>query len=91
MSKSKTFKVEFTKSSFKELKKLDKKLSSLILRAIKEKLVVDPLLYGKPLRRSLRRLYRLRVGDYRVIYNVEKSEVLVLVVKVGHRKEIYES
>ncbi|WP_217994858.1 type II toxin-antitoxin system RelE family toxin [Methylogaea oryzae] len=34
-------------------------------------------------------LYRLRSGDYRVIYRIENAELLVLVVKVGHRREVY--
>ncbi len=58
-----------------------------IKRAIEEKLVNDPVRFGKPLQYSLKGARRLRVGDYRVVYVIEKD--IVLIVKIGHRKEVY--
>lgn len=46
--------------------------------------------FGKPLRYSLKGARRLRVGDYRVIYTIEPSDV-ILIVKIGHRREVYEN
>ena len=46
-------------------------------------------LSGVPLRGALRRLRRLRVGDYRIIYEVERSELLVYVIRISHRREAY--
>ena len=47
----------------------------------------DPLSYGIPLRKSLKGFYKIRVGDYRIIYCLRKQEVLVL--KIQHRKKVY--
>jgi mRNA interferase RelE/StbE len=58
-----------------------------IKHAIEERLMKEPLFAGKPLRRSLRGHRKLRIGDYRVIYRVEKDTILIL--KIGHRKEVY--
>ncbi len=54
-----------------------------------DKLMVDPLRYGLPLRRGLKGLMKLRVGDYRVIYSIEKEIVTVQVIKIGHRRHVY--
>ncbi len=61
----------------------------IIRRAIEDKLMVDPLRYGLPLRRGLKGLMKLRVGDYRVIYSIEKEIVTVQVIKIGHRRHVY--
>lgn len=57
--------------------------------SIEAKLLVDPLLYGKSLRRDLHGCYKLRVGEYRVIYQVKESDIFILVI--GHRREVYET
>ena len=59
-----------------------------IKNAIENKLLVDPFLYGIPLRGSLRNLRKLRVGDYRVAFLLEKNEIFV--VAMAHRKVVYE-
>ena len=58
-------------------------------QAIESKLSSHPMEFGKPLRYSLKGVRRLRVGDYRVIYTIEPDEV-ILIVKIGHRREVYE-
>lgn len=58
-----------------------------IKKAIEEKLINDAVRFGKPLQYSLKGCRRLRVGDYRIIYTIEKD--VVLIVKIGHRKEVY--
>lgn len=59
----------------------------VILKTIQKKLSIDPQNYGKPLRGEFSGYWRLRVEDYRVIYRILKGEILVLVVKVGIRKD----
>jgi mRNA interferase RelE/StbE len=59
------------------------------LRSGLERLGDDPRL-GKPLHGSLAPFWSYRVGDYRVVYEIHETEVYVLVVMVGHRREIYE-
>ena len=52
--------------------------------------MTDPLKFGAPLRRSLAGFFKLRIGNYRIIYHVKKSEVIVLVIAIGHRRQVYE-
>ncbi|MBI2634296.1 type II toxin-antitoxin system RelE/ParE family toxin [Candidatus Peregrinibacteria bacterium] len=59
-----------------------------IFRSIEKKLAVAPESFGKPLGAELKGYYRLRVGYYRVIYSIKKTEVTVFVVKVGLRKDL---
>lgn len=58
-----------------------------ILQAIHKKLTLDPQSYGKPLVGEFSGYFRLRVEDYRVVYRVIKEEILVLVIKVGIRRD----
>jgi mRNA interferase RelE/StbE len=73
---------------FKSISHPDQKI---ILRDINKKLSLDPQNYGKPLAGELKGYWRLRVGDYRVIYKVCREVVEVLVIKVGIRRnsEVY--
>lgn len=59
-----------------------------IKRAIETRLMVEPHKYGMPLRRTLKGYWKLRVGDYRVVFTVEDGDVFVLVI--CHRKDVYE-
>ncbi len=56
---------------------------------IEAKLMLDPLLYGKPLRRDLHGCYKLRIGDYRVIYFVKSNDVFI--ITIGHRRDVYKT
>ena len=51
--------------------------------------MIDPVLYGKPLRKTLKGYFKLRISDYRLVYTVKKKIVTVLIVAIAHRKEIY--
>ena len=62
----------------------------LIKRAIEERLMVDPIGFGKPLRYSLKGHRRLRVSDYRVVYRIEPEIRTVIIVAIKHRKDVYE-
>jgi mRNA interferase RelE/StbE len=62
-------------------------LHDRIRRAIEQRLTTEPAYYGEPLRHKLKGFWKLRVGDYRVIYRVAGQEVWVLTI--GHRKEVY--
>jgi len=70
-----------------DLPKIPRNIREIIRRAIEERLAKGPFSYGEPLRQSLKGHRKLRVGDYRIIYRVEKSEIIIL--KIGHRKEVY--
>ena len=70
-----------------DLEKLNAKDRSVVLKAIVKKLFTNPLEFGKPLQGDLKGYYRLRAGDYRIIYRVHKREVIVYIVQVGDRKD----
>ncbi len=72
-----------------DLSKIDPSIRKRIFRAI-EKLAGYPDIFGEPLRHDLKGLYKLRVGDWRVIYEIKHNELVVLIVKIGHRREVYE-
>jgi len=72
----------------KDLRKIDKTWQTKIIANIKTKLVKDPYL-GKKLVGDLSPYYRYRVGDYRVLYEIVESKVLIIVVKIKHRKNVY--
>lgn len=60
-----------------------------IKQAIEERLMTHPHKYGQRLRQSLHDLWRLRTGDYRIVYEVDQEERTVTIWGVLHRKEIY--
>ena len=86
-----TYRIEYLESVVDEdIPKLTKSVRKQVKSAIEKKLASHPVEFGKPLRFSLKGARRLRVGDWRVIYKIEPPN-LVLVVKIGHRREIYEA
>lgn len=72
-----------------DIPKLSSTWKDKIKTAIEEKLTVYPELYGKPLRYSLKNYRKLRVGDYRVIFRIEKQMVKILVIQ--HRAVAYKT
>ena len=85
-----TYRIEYLARVVDEdIPKLTKSIRKQVKRAIETKLTSHPIEFGKPLRYSLKGARRLRVGDWRVIYKIEPPDV-VLVVKIGDRREIYE-
>jgi len=82
--------IVYKKSVEKDLKKISEENKYLIKRAIEDKLLIDPLKFGLPLRRTLKGYMKLRVGNYRIIYTINRKIVTVCVVKIGHRKDVYQ-
>lgn len=87
-----TYHVEFTKDALKALKKLDKHTSLLITAWIRKNLegCSDPRIHGKGLTANRSGEWRYRIGDYRIIADIQDDKVLILILEVGHRREIYE-
>lgn len=83
------WKVVYRESVKKDLKSISKDIQYILRKAIEEKLMTNPIKFGLPLRRSLKGYMKLRVGDYRIIYFIDKKRVIVEVIKIGHRKEVY--
>jgi len=70
-----------------DIKKIDNKIKEIIKRAIEQRLIIDPVKYGSPLRRGLKGYRKMRVGDYRVIYCIIDDEIRIVVI--GHRRDVY--
>lgn len=89
--KALTWAVEFDARAARELRKLDRQVQREILGYFRERIATDeaPRRFGKSLSRELTGLWRYRVGDYRMICNIEDDKLVVLVVRVSHRKDVY--
>ena len=81
------FEVKWTEASLRQLEKLDKSIAKRIVDKV-ESASEDPFTYVQNLKRF--GLYRLRVGDYRVIISIERKKMIVFVLEVGHRSVIYQ-
>ena len=86
-----TYTVEFTPKAVKQLKKLDKATAAMIVGWIRKNLdgCDNPRQHGKNLTANKSGQWRYRVGDYRIISHIQDDKVLILVLEVGHRREIY--
>ncbi|MBP1735834.1 MAG: addiction module antitoxin RelB [Deltaproteobacteria bacterium] len=71
-----------------DLPKLDNTIKARIRKAIETRLMVAPEEYGEPLRRTLKGYWKRRVGDYRVVFKVEGTEITILGIR--HRRDVYE-
>lgn len=84
------YKVEFVKSAKKEFDRLPRNVQDRVVKVLYV-LAQDPfseLLKIKKLKRA-DQLYRLRIGDYRLLYEVRQNILVVVVIKIGHRKDVY--
>ena len=81
----------FDERALKELKKLGKPAQKEILAYLDERIAGkdNPRRFGKALHADLTGLWRYRVGDYRILCQIKDRELLVLVISVGHRKNVY--
>ena len=83
--------IEITRTAEKQIKKLDAPAQKSIVRFLRDRLksVENPRQWGKPLRGNKKGLWRYRVGDYRLICDIQDERITVLVLEVAHRKDIY--
>lgn len=83
-----TYRILFDELVLKEdLPRFDPPAQKRILKAIRRKLTTAPESFGKPLAGKLKGLWRLRVGDYRIIYKIWNDRVVVYVVMIGYRRD----
>ena len=85
------WKIEFDLAAQKELDKLDKPVSRRITTFLYERVAKldDPRKIGERLRGKLSEFWKYRVGDYRLICTLEHDKLVVLVLRIGHRREVY--
>jgi len=84
-----SYKVAWHETAVEDLKRHDKTKAREIVEKVDGYLSANPLALGKPLRGLFRGMLRYRCGDYRVIYTVDRKEEQLIVLTVGHRKDVY--
>jgi mRNA interferase RelE/StbE len=87
-----TWTIEYDPRVEKDLRKLDRAVQKEILDYLDTRIAFaeNPRVFGKPLRHALKGLWRYRIGDYRIICEIQDERLVVLVVAVGHRSSVYE-
>lgn len=83
------YRVQWSERAVKQLDKLDRQVARAIARFMRERVhgAENPRMVGKPLRGE--GLWSYRIGDYRVLCHIDDPAVTVLVVELGHRREVY--
>ena len=79
------WKIEFAESAAKTLGQLDKPVAKRIINFLKERIIDDPKMIGDALKGNWAPMWRYRVGDYRIICDINEETV----VKIGHRRDVY--
>ena len=87
------WRVEYSERAVKELKKLDKYTAKLILAWVEKNLegCADPRVHGKGLTANRSGQWRYRIGDYRLLAEIQDDKLVILALSVGHRREVYEN
>lgn len=85
------WKIEFIPKLEKQLKKIPISELKKIFDFLKKEVSANPRAYGKPLKGNLREYWRYRIGIHRIIVKIDDEQMTVLVVRIGHRIEIYEN
>lgn len=83
-----TYRVIFSDLAFKQLRKLDEEISRRIISSL-DRIRIRPDAYVKKLVGD--EGYRLRVGNYRVIMDIDNEKLVILVLRIGHRRNVYDS
>lgn len=83
-----SYKIEFKKSAEKDLAKLPREILPRIIKAIRN-LEQDPFPHGVKKLRNYEKSYRIRISNYRILYTVYKKVLIIEIIQIGHRKEIY--
>lgn len=84
------WRIDFTRNADKAMRKLDRPTAGRVLDELEEIAKLDdPRSRGKALTGNLAGLWRYRVGDYRVVCDIEDGVLVILVVDVAHRREVY--
>ena len=84
-----TWQIKWEVSASREFKSLDKPIQKRILKYLDERVIESPKDFGAEVVGDKLGLWRYRVGDYRIICQLKNEKLVVLVVSVGHRKEVY--
>lgn len=85
------YKIKLSDEAKKTLKKIDKSIAAKLLTKFESDLkkLANPRQVGKALRGDLGSLWRYRVGDYRIVCDIQDEVLTIIVIRIGHRKNIY--
>lgn len=86
-----TYHVELTEQARKALKEMDRQTAMMLTAWIRKNLegCTDPRQHGKGLTANRSGQWRYRVGDYRIIADIQDDRIVILILTIGHRKEVY--
>ena len=90
MNRYNIYSICFTRTSKKQFESLPSKPKKEIAKILEEEIAPDPLL-GKPLHGTLKGLRSKRVGNLRIIYQIIKNELVIMIINLEHRKKVYQS
>ncbi|OYQ68882.1 addiction module toxin RelE [Wohlfahrtiimonas chitiniclastica] len=84
--------INYSDTALKSLKKMDKQNARRIFDTLEGRIALldDPRVSGKPLKGNLGELWRYRIGDYRVLCDIQDDQLIILAALIGHRKEVYD-
>ena len=87
-----SYKLVLSNRARKQLKKMDRLVSVMLLDELLNKYdgLENPRQHGKALKGELKKYWRYRIGNYRIICDIQDDKMIVLTLEIGHRKEIYQ-
>ncbi|HAJ4038380.1 MULTISPECIES: type II toxin-antitoxin system RelE family toxin [Bacillales] len=85
------YQVVYTKKAIKSLNKIDQSQQRMIIAWIEKNLIntENPKSLGKSLKGNLKEYWRYRVGNYRILADIDNDEIKIIIFNIGHRKDIY--
>lgn len=85
------FNLIYDEIALRQLKKMDKQISRRIIKWITDRLVncKNPRLWGSALKGYLGEFWRYKIGDYRILCRIQDKDLIILVLTIGNRKEVY--
>ncbi|MDO9230249.1 MAG: type II toxin-antitoxin system RelE/ParE family toxin [Syntrophales bacterium] len=85
-----TYSIQWHEAAINDLKIIDRQTQTKIIARVKDYLSKDPISLGKPLQGIFKGLYRYRYGSYRIIYAIDRGSVVILILRIADRKDVYE-
>jgi mRNA interferase RelE/StbE len=85
-----TYSIQWHEEAINDLKIIDRQTQTKIIARVKDYLSKDPISLGKPLQGIFKGLYRYRYGSYRIIYAIDRGSVVILILRIADRKDVYE-
>jgi len=85
-----TYSIQWHEEATSDLKKIDRQKQKKVIARIKDYLSKDPLSLGKPLKGIFKGLYRYRYGSYRIIYAIDRESLVILILRIADRKDVYQ-